>query len=155
MAATIGEQLRLAREERAFLSERFRTNTHLIRYLEAIESADFKNSPWDFQTAVSLKPMHVASAMIKKAVEAYSRSMRIQERQRRSRYYSLSIEGLHGCSRHAFTGFDGGAGDYYFGPINSWCARRVTLVPTSLSSTQSAPGRGAGAASTGSVVRVS
>jgi len=44
MAAAIGEQLRLAREERGIPLREISDETRIsIRYLEAIESGDFKN----------------------------------------------------------------------------------------------------------------
>ena len=54
MAANIGEQLRLAREQRGIALREVSNETHIsIRYLEAIESNDYKNLPVVFSTAVS------------------------------------------------------------------------------------------------------
>ena len=82
MAATIGEQLRLAREERGIPLREISDETRIsIRYLEAIESGDFKRLPGGiFNRSFVRAYARCIGYDEKKAVEAYSRSMRIQAR---------------------------------------------------------------------------
>lgn len=77
MAATIGEQLRLAREERGIPLREISDETRIsIRYLEAIESDDFKRLPGGiFNRSFVRAYARCIGYDEKKAVEAYSRSM--------------------------------------------------------------------------------
>ncbi|MGI8919258.1 MAG: helix-turn-helix domain-containing protein [Pyrinomonadaceae bacterium] len=77
MAATIGEQLRLAREERGIPLREISDETRIsIRYLEAIESGDFKRLPGGiFNRSFVRAYARCIGYDEKKAVEAYSRSM--------------------------------------------------------------------------------
>lgn len=77
MAATIGEQLRLAREERGIPLREISDETRIsIRYLEAIESGDFKRLPGGIFNRSFVKAYaRCIGYDEKKAVEAYSRSM--------------------------------------------------------------------------------
>jgi cytoskeletal protein RodZ len=80
MAATIGEQLRLAREQRGIALREVSNETHIsIRYLEAIESNDYKNLPGGIFNRSFVKA-YARSVGIdeKEAVEAYTRYMREQ-----------------------------------------------------------------------------
>jgi len=77
MAATIGEQLRLAREERGIPLREISDETRIsIRYLEAIEAGDFKRLPGGIFNRSFVKAYaRCIGYDEKKAVEAYSRSM--------------------------------------------------------------------------------
>lgn len=77
MAATIGEQLRLAREERGIPLREISDETRIsIRYLEAIESGDFKRLPGGiFNRSFVRAYARCIGYDEKKAVEAYTRSM--------------------------------------------------------------------------------
>ncbi|HKR61264.1 MAG TPA: helix-turn-helix domain-containing protein [Pyrinomonadaceae bacterium] len=77
MAATIGEQLRLAREERGIPLREISDETRIsIRYLEAIESDDFKRLPGGIFNRSFVKAYaRCIGYDEKKAVEAYSRSL--------------------------------------------------------------------------------
>jgi cytoskeletal protein RodZ len=77
MAATIGEQLRLAREERGIPLREISDETRIsIRYLEAIESGDFKRLPGGIFNRSFVKAYaRCIGYDEKKAVEAYSRSL--------------------------------------------------------------------------------
>ena len=80
MAATIGEQLRLAREQRGIALREVSNETHIsIRYLEAIESNDYKNLPGGIFNRSFVKA-YARSVGVdeKEAVEAYTRYMREQ-----------------------------------------------------------------------------
>ena len=80
MAANIGEQLRLAREQRGIALREVSNETHIsIRYLEAIESNDYKNLPGGIFNRSFVKA-YARSVGIdeKEAVEAYTRYMREQ-----------------------------------------------------------------------------
>ena len=77
MAATIGEQLRLAREERGIALREISDETRIsIRYLEAIEADDFKRLPGGIFNRSFVKAYaRCIGYDEKKAVEAYSRSL--------------------------------------------------------------------------------
>ena len=77
MAATIGEQLRLAREERGIPLREISDETRIsIRYLEAIEADDFKRLPGGIFNRSFVKAYaRCIGYDEKKAVEAYSRSL--------------------------------------------------------------------------------
>ena len=77
MAATIGEQLRLAREERGIPLREISDETRIsIRYLEAIEAGDFKRLPGGIFNRSFVKAYaRCIGYDEKKAVEAYSRSL--------------------------------------------------------------------------------
>ena len=77
MAATIGEQLRLAREERGIPLREISDETRIsIRYLEAIESGDFKRLPGGIFNRSFVKAYaRCIGYDEKKAVEAYARSL--------------------------------------------------------------------------------
>ena len=77
MAASIGEQLRLAREERGIPLREISDETRIsIRYLEAIESGDFKRLPGGIFNRSFVKAYaRCIGYDEKKAVEAYARSL--------------------------------------------------------------------------------
>lgn len=77
MAASIGEKLRLAREERGIPLREISDETRIsIRYLEAIESGDFKRLPGGIFNRSFVKAYaRCIGYDEKKAVEAYSRSL--------------------------------------------------------------------------------
>ena len=81
MAATIGEQLRLAREERGIPLREISDETRIsIRYLEAIEADDFKRLPGGIFNRSFVKAYaRCIGYDEKKAVEAYSRSLQDSE----------------------------------------------------------------------------
>jgi cytoskeletal protein RodZ len=78
MAATIGEQLRLAREERGIPLREISDETRIsVRYLEAIESGDFKRLPGGIFNRSFVKAYaRCIGYDEKKAIEAYSRTLR-------------------------------------------------------------------------------
>ncbi|MGI8836523.1 MAG: helix-turn-helix domain-containing protein [Pyrinomonadaceae bacterium] len=80
MAATIGEQLRLAREERGIPLREISDQTRIsVRYLEAIETNDYKRLPGGIfnRSFVKAYAKYVGYDE-KEAVEAYTRYMRDQ-----------------------------------------------------------------------------
>ncbi len=80
MAATIGEQLRLAREERGIPLREISDETRIsVRYLEAIESNDYKRLPGGIFNRSFVKAYaRCVGYDEKEAVEAYARHMRDQ-----------------------------------------------------------------------------
>lgn len=78
MAATIGEQLRLAREERGIPLREVSDETRIsIHYLEAIESNDYKRLPGGiFNRSFVRSYARCIGYDEKEAVEGYSRYMR-------------------------------------------------------------------------------
>lgn len=78
MAATIGEQLRLAREERGIPLREISDETRIsVRYLEAIESGDFKRLPGGiFNRSFVRAYARCIGYDEKKAIEGYSRTLR-------------------------------------------------------------------------------
>ncbi|MEP6719457.1 MAG: helix-turn-helix domain-containing protein [bacterium] len=80
MAATIGEQLRIAREERGIPLREISDQTRIqVRYLEAIETNDYKRLPGGIfnRSFVKAYAKYVGYDE-KEAVEAYTRYMRDQ-----------------------------------------------------------------------------
>lgn len=80
MADNIGEQLRLAREERGIPLREVSNETRIsIRYLEAIESNDYKHLPGGIYNRSFVKAYARSVGFDEKeAVEAYTRYMREQ-----------------------------------------------------------------------------
>lgn len=80
MAANIGEQLRLAREERGIPLREVSNETRIsVRYLEAIESNDYKRLPGGiFNRSFVRAYARCVGYDEKEAVEAYARYMREQ-----------------------------------------------------------------------------
>ena len=78
MAATIGEQLRLAREGRGIPLREISDQTRIsVRYLEAIESDDFKRLPGGIFNRSFVKAYaRYVGYDEKEALEAYTRFMR-------------------------------------------------------------------------------
>ncbi len=78
MAATIGEQLRLAREERGIPLREISDQTRIsIHYLEAIESNDYKRLPGGIFNRSFVKAYaRYVGYDEKEAVEGYTRYMR-------------------------------------------------------------------------------
>ncbi len=78
MAATIGEQLRLAREERGIPLREISNETRIsVRYLEAIEASDYKRLPGGiFNRSFVRAYARCIGYDEKEAVEAYTRDMR-------------------------------------------------------------------------------
>jgi cytoskeleton protein RodZ len=78
MAATIGEQLRLAREERGIPLREISDQTRIsVHYLEAIESDDYKRLPGGIFNRSFVKAYaRYVGFDEKEAVEAYTRFMR-------------------------------------------------------------------------------
>jgi cytoskeleton protein RodZ len=78
MAATIGEQLRLAREERGIPLREISDQTRIsVHYLEAIESNDYKRLPGGIFNRSFVKAYaRYVGFDEKEAVEAYARYMR-------------------------------------------------------------------------------
>jgi cytoskeleton protein RodZ len=78
MAATIGEQLRLAREERGIPLREISDQTRIsVHYLEAIESNDYKRLPGGIFNRSFVKAYaRYVGYDEKEAVEAYTRHMR-------------------------------------------------------------------------------
>ena len=80
MAATIGEQLRLAREERGIPLREISDQTRIsVRYLEAIEANDYKRLPGGIfnRSFVRAYARHVGYDE-KQAIEGYTRYLRDQ-----------------------------------------------------------------------------
>jgi len=79
-AATIGEQLRLAREERGIPLREISDQTRIsVRYLEAIETNDYKRLPGGIFNRSFVKAYaRYVGYDEKEAVEAYTRYMRDQ-----------------------------------------------------------------------------
>jgi cytoskeletal protein RodZ len=80
MAASIGEQLRLSREERGIPLREISNETRIsIRYLEAIEASDYKRLPGGIFNRSFVKAYaRCVGYDEKEAVEAYARYMRDQ-----------------------------------------------------------------------------
>ncbi|MEP6741581.1 MAG: helix-turn-helix domain-containing protein, partial [bacterium] len=80
MAATIGEQLRLAREQREITLREISDQTRIsVRYLEAIETNDYKRLPGGIFNRSFVKAYaRCVGYDEKEAVEAYTRYMRDQ-----------------------------------------------------------------------------
>ncbi|MEP6635501.1 MAG: helix-turn-helix domain-containing protein [Acidobacteriota bacterium] len=80
MAATIGEQLRLAREERGIPLREVSNETRIsVRYLEAIEASDYKRLPGGiFNRSFVRAYARCIGYDEKEAVEAYARYLREQ-----------------------------------------------------------------------------
>lgn len=80
MAETIGEQLRLAREERGIPLREISDQTRItVRYLEAIETNDYKRLPGGIFNRSFVKAYaRCVGYDEKEAVEAYTRYMRDQ-----------------------------------------------------------------------------
>jgi cytoskeletal protein RodZ len=78
MASSIGEQLRLAREERGVSLREISDQTRIsVRYLEAIETNDYKRLPGGIFNRSFLKAYaRYVGFDEKEAVEAYTRHMR-------------------------------------------------------------------------------
>ena len=78
MAATIGEQLRLAREERGIPLREISDQTRIsVHYLEAIETNDYKRLPGGIFNRSFVKAYaRYVGYDEKEAVEAYTRHMR-------------------------------------------------------------------------------
>jgi cytoskeleton protein RodZ len=78
MAATIGEQLRLAREERGMALREISNQTRIsMRYLEAIESDDYKRLPGGIFNRSFLKAYaRCVGFDERQALEGYARLMR-------------------------------------------------------------------------------
>src|SRR5712691_2553457 len=78
MAETIGEQLRLAREERGIPLREISDQTRIsVRYLEAIETNDYKRLPGGIFNRSFVKAYaRYVGYDEKEAVEAYTRYMR-------------------------------------------------------------------------------
>src|SRR5438128_6559743 len=80
MATTIGQQLRLAREERGMALREISDQTRIsMRYLEAIETNDYKRLPGGIFNRSFVKAYaRCVGFDEKEAVEAYTRLMRDQ-----------------------------------------------------------------------------
>jgi cytoskeletal protein RodZ len=80
MAATIGEQLRLAREERGIPLREISDQTRIsVRYLEAIEANDYKRLPGGiFNRSFVLAYARYIGYDEKQAIEGYTRYLRDQ-----------------------------------------------------------------------------
>lgn len=80
MATTIGEQLRLAREQRGIPLREISDETRIsVRYLEAIEANDYKRLPGGIFNRSFVKAYaRCVGYDEKEAVEAYARHMRDQ-----------------------------------------------------------------------------
>lgn len=80
MAATIGEQLRLAREERGISLREISDQTRIsVRYLEHIEASDYKRLPGGIFNRSFVKAYAKSVGYDEKlAVEGYTRYMRDQ-----------------------------------------------------------------------------
>ena len=80
MATTIGEQLRLAREERGLPLREISNQTRIsMRYLEAIETNDYKRLPGGIYSRGFIKAYAKCVGFDeKKAVEGYTQMMREQ-----------------------------------------------------------------------------
>ncbi len=80
MATTIGEQLRLAREERGIALREISNQTRIsMRYLEAIETNDYKRLPGGIFNRSFVKAYaRCVDFDEKQAVEGYTRFMREQ-----------------------------------------------------------------------------
>jgi cytoskeletal protein RodZ len=80
MAATIGEQLRLAREERGIPLREISDQTRIsIRYLEAIEANDYKRLPGGIYTRGFVRAYaRCIGYDEREAMEAYTRYLREQ-----------------------------------------------------------------------------
>lgn len=80
MAATIGEQLRLAREERGIPLREISDQTRIsVRYLEAIESNDYKRLPGGiFNRSFVRAYARYVGYDEKQAIEGYTRYLRDQ-----------------------------------------------------------------------------
>ncbi len=80
MAATIGEQLRIAREERGIPLREISDQTRIsVRYLEAIETNDYKRLPGGIFNRSFVKAYaRCVGYDEKEAVDAYTRFMRDQ-----------------------------------------------------------------------------
>jgi cytoskeletal protein RodZ len=80
MAATIGEQLRIAREERGIPLREISDQTRIsVRYLEAIETNDYKRLPGGiFNRSFVRAYARCVGYDEKEAVDAYTRFMRDQ-----------------------------------------------------------------------------
>jgi cytoskeleton protein RodZ len=80
MATTIGEQLRIAREERGIPLREISDQTRIsVRYLEAIETNDYKRLPGGIFNRSFVKAYaRCVGYDEKEAVEAYTRYMRDQ-----------------------------------------------------------------------------
>ncbi len=80
MAATLGEQLRHAREERGIGLREISDQTRIsVRYLEAIESSDFKRLPGGiFNRSFVRAYARCVGYDEKEAIEAYTRYLREQ-----------------------------------------------------------------------------
>src|SRR5213593_3932363 len=78
MATTIGQQLRLAREERGIPLREISDQTRIsVRYLEAIETNDYKRLPGGIFNRSFVKAYaRYVGYDEKEAVEAYTRYMR-------------------------------------------------------------------------------
>jgi len=83
MATTIGEQLRVAREERGVALREISNQTRIsMRYLEAIETNDYKRLPGGiFNRSFVRSYARCVGFDEKQAVEGYSRFMREQGQQ--------------------------------------------------------------------------
>ncbi len=80
MAATIGEQLRIAREERGISLREISDQTRIsVRYLEHIEASDYKRLPGGIFNRSFVKAYARSVGFDEKlAIEGYSRYMREQ-----------------------------------------------------------------------------
>ena len=145
-AATIGEQLRLAREERQIPLREVSDETRIsIHYLEAIEANDFNRLPGGIFNRSFVKAYaRCVGFDEKEAVEGYTRYMRGNGRcGRRSRQHSFSFQRLYRHSRNAFADSDRGAGNCNSGDFNrsrlavlKWYQRRSTELLRETSSSQ-------------------
>ena len=133
MAASIGEQLRLAREERGIGLREICDQTRIsVHYLEAIEANDYKRLPGGVFNRSFIKAYAKCVGYDEReAIEGYTRYLREHgESTDDVNTHRRSLEGLYRYAGHAFTRIDGGPGDFDSGDADGGGARRAALVPT-------------------------
>ncbi len=131
MAASIGEQLRLAREERGIGLREICDQTRIsVHYLEAIEANDYKRLPGGVFNRSFIKAYAKCVGYDEReAIEGYTRYLREHgENADEVNTTSDPLESLHRHSGHAFAYIDRVAGDFDSGIADSRSTGSVLLV---------------------------
>ena len=132
MAASIGEQLRLAREERGIGLREICDQTRIsVHYLEAIEANDYKRLPGGVFNRSFIKAYAKCVGYDEReAIEGYTRYLREHgESTDDVNTHPHAFKSLHRHARDTFAYPDRAAGDIDSGAANRRRPGRLVLVP--------------------------
>ena len=133
MAASIGEQLRLAREERGIGLREICDQTRIsVHYLEAIEANDYKRLPGGVFNRSFIKAYAKCVGYDEReAIEGYTRYLREHgESTDDINTHAAAFESLYRHAGHTLPCFDRGPGNSDSGDSDGRRARRAALVST-------------------------